>query len=221
MADTSGKRELSETQRQGVDERVARRTRLPKVEPRQKSDDKTPRRPADNSPMQTSRGRASVRRQGKRNKLHADKFKEDVDKIATLDPAKLAAIVEGLSDPVRHSLTLRSLGTDQAKHVDEVIHNVWMPRLIERYAGICKPVLKEELALFDKAAGLYNEMKEWGAHFCWIERVTKPGMIIYKACTDPTPSDVYTERRGMDDRNLILSTDRANIIQIVTESDNV
>ena len=219
---------ISETQPKGATERVARTTRAKRADPPIKNDDKTPKKPANNDPIKTARGKASVRRQGERNKRHADKFKEDIDPsikaMLQAEGAALAEMVEKLDDPIRESIKVKKFfgedNSDQLRRIDEAIRNIWSNRLIERYAGVCKPGLRDELALFDKAAKLFEELRDWGAKFCWIERVHKPSMVIYKACTDSTPSDTYMERRSMEDRNLILSSDRANIIQIATESDN-
>ena len=220
---------LNETQPQGVRERVARKIRLPKVHPPTKNIDSTPHRPANNDPTNTSRGRASVRRQGKRNKMHATKFrKEAMKEVAVLDDATIAEWVKGLEDPIAASIGINELMTesidlkDKYVHINSIIKNVWNNQLIERVAGMASyKNISQELAVFDTAVKMLAEMKDWGIPFCWIERVLNSNVVIYKACGDWPPSKVFIEHRLCEDRHVILSTDRAKIIEIITETNNV
>lgn len=207
---------LTETQRQGVEERIARRTRLPRVHPRRRGHDLTPRRPADNDPTRTARGRASVRRQGKRNKLHSERFKvraEDINMALSANPAHAAEMAEYLEDPIAECKRIKE--DKELSRVAEIIHNVWESKLIERYAGVCRKNLRDEMTMFDKAVELFNEAREWGAKLVWMERIERSDCVIYKVCSDNSPSETYMTRRSMGDRNVILSpTDRAKIIEI-------
>jgi len=199
-------------------ERIHRHTRLPNPEPTERNFDQTPHRPANNDPTKTGRGKMSVRRQGLKNKRNAAKFKKHGakavvadDVIKSLDdPTQAVLLAEQLDDPVSDYKQI----VESCPRAAELIKNVWASRLIERYAGMCAPTMENELALFDKVAVLFEELKGWGDGVAWIERVQLPGCIVYKACYDGAPSEVFAERRGMDDRHLILSNDRANIIQI-------
>lgn len=212
---------ITEAQTQGTKERVDRRTRPPKVTPPEKDMDQTPHKDADNDPTKTSRGRAAVRRQGERNKKRANKFaekrrfsSESLNKMVQVDDSEAAKIAGMMDDPI---LSLNE-ATDAGEHkLAEIISHVWEGMPLERYAGIAKQNdLKSELAAFDRAVALREGMDRTGNDLCWIERVSKSGgIVVYKSCSDKKPSKLYESHRESKDRELILSTDRANIIRIV------
>lgn len=219
--------EVSEAQRQGTDERVARRTRLPKVTPPDRSEkDLTPRRDADNSPMQTSRGKASVRRQGKRNKKNAASFKryaEAIEFFKAIDdegPDEIAERVNQLSDPVSATKLAEIFareGYPEYTRIAETIRNVFEGKSVELLGSVCQAgVLDAEILCFEEAQNKGHELKEWGVPFVWLERVEKRGAVIYKAVGDYPPSTLYEDRRGSDDRIILpLDSDKAKIIEIV------
>jgi hypothetical protein len=206
---------VNEAQVQGTKERVDRRTRLPKITPATPKFDLTPHKPADNDPTKTARGRMAVKQRGKQNKRHAKKFvKEDLNLMAESTDADAAVIASAFEDPIAALIEAKKVGDTR---LTSVIKNVWEGMPLERYAGMAKEGdLDGELAVFDHAVTLREDMGLTGNDFCWIERIRKPGgMVIYKTCSDKTPSDVYAESKESMDRDLILSVDRANIIRIV------
>lgn len=218
---------IDETQSQGLGERVARRTRVVTPEPPIKMMDKTPKRPADNSPMKTSRGRAAVKRRGSINKSHPKQFKESsefIDAMLCTDAGRdgMASASMSLDDPVSESSLIESIiasnpgskHIDKLKYINEVIHNVWEGKLYQRSIGIAN-TRDGELVVFGQAAAALAEAKKWGYNLCWIERIRKAGVVIYKVFGDTTPSEVFMEHKNCSDRDVILSTNRANIIQII------
>lgn len=195
---------IDEALQKAVDERIFRRTRPKNVIPSTKSHDLTPHREANTSPNKTSRGKAAVRRRGKKNKIHRDRFKiEDIAKIMGDDYTVIVEMVENLEDPISEHARIKDIGLDENKsnRLGEIIKNVWSSRYIEKYIGICKP--GDDFLMADSVKAL-NEMKEWGIRLCWIEEINKSGFVIYRVCGDQIPSDTYNERRNMDDRRLIL-----------------
>jgi len=218
--------EITETQRQGVDERVARKVRVKKVTPRTKNIDATPHRPANNDPTKTSVGKAAVRRQGKRNKAHPERFAENkivstafIEAAINATRGQIVKMAESIN-PISESIAIRKAveqygdGDGKLSKIDEIIHNVWGDTLIVEYAGIAVDK-QSDLTTFDNAASILNEMNNWGVEFCWIERIRNNNANIYKVYGDTTPSKTYSEHKGLSDRDLILSGDRANIIQII------
>jgi hypothetical protein len=213
---------LLEAQRQGVDERVARRTRIDDPSPDIKMMDKTPRRPADNNPKKTARGKAALRRRIAHNKKHPEQFEDVIShiensilegKAVECSDADIAKWAESI-DPIAVSSLISEWNNSELSKINEIIHNVWDKQLLELYVGIANG-RDSELKMFDEAAELLAQVKEWGHKLCWIERIEKPSYAIYKVCGDVVPSNVFVERRASDDRNVILSGDRANIIEIV------
>ena len=217
---------LDEAQRQGTDERVARRTRLTKVTPPDKGEkDLTPRRDADNDPTQTSRGRASVRRQGDKNKKHAASFKryaEAIEFFKTIEDIEPQEVVERagqLSDPVsatKLAEIFAKAGHDEYARIAETIRNVFEGKSVELLGSVCKPGLDNELTCFEEAQVKGQELKEWGSPFVWLERVERHGAVIYKAVGDYPPSTLYEDRCDSGDRIILpLDSDKAKIIEIV------
>ena len=210
---------IVETQPQGVGERIDRKVRPPKVTPTtKKPTEKTPRRPANNDPTKTPRGKAALKKQIKKNKAHPEKFEGKspfLDKALMVERDDVISLVDKI-DPIAESKIIRSLmehGDSDGKlvQIDEVIHNVWSTRYIEKHIGVAKS-RSDELKVFSDAGSVLDEFKNWGAQVCWIERIRKPGFAIYKVCADAIPSKVYMEHRADSSRDLILSTDHANII---------
>jgi len=209
---------IDETQPQGVREKLARKVRPPKVTPPTKSHDKTPKRPANNDPTQTPRGRASVRRQIRQNKKHPERFEGKstfLDKAIIAERNDIIPMVDKI-DPIVESKIIQGLMEDgdpdgKLAQISEVIRNIWSTRFIEKHIGIAK-TRDDELKVFHSAGEILNEFKDWGAKICWIERIRKSGFVVYKVCADSAPSQIYMERKKNADRDLILSADHANII---------
>jgi hypothetical protein len=225
------KKPMTEAQNQGTIERVHRRTRLPKVTPASKdSRDLTPRKPANNDPTKTGRGKNALKRQIKKNKRNAHKFKtrysEAVELFDSLRPDGswksddlIAESVSKIEDPIAaHKLAVELSSKDvKFGSVAETIHNIFEDQLIELTAAVCNAgKIDEELESFEKAQSLLSEIKDWGAPFMWIERFEKNGVVIYKAVGDYPPSAVYEERCGDKNRTILPhDADKSKIIQVV------
>lgn len=218
---------IDETQSQGLGERVSRRTRVATPEPPIKMMDKTPKRPADNSPLKTSRGRASVRRRVEKNKSHPKQFKESssfIDAVIDTDASRdaIADAALDIDDPIAESKLIEGIISDnpeskhinKLRHINEVIHNVWENRLYQCHIGVAN-TKDGEMVVFGNAADAMAEAKKWGYKLCWIERIKRDGFVIYKVCGDAAPSKIFMEHKNRSDRDVILSADRANIIQII------
>lgn len=220
--------EIDEAQAQGVGERVARRTRMPKVTPTSRNMDQTPRKPANNDPTKTPRGKVAVKRRGEKNKKDSDKFREQAcsDACESLlkcdDDEQVAVAAESLQNPIAVCRELREIGDERATRIESIVRNVRSTTPSEQVvSGLIRPTVKDELGAFDKSIAALNEAIEWGYKFGWIERIPlKGGIISYKVCADNTPSELYMERKQMKDRDVLRPRDRSNIIQIAMESSN-
>lgn len=247
--------DISEAQKRGVDERLARRTRIDKVTPADKNFDNTPKHDADNDPTQTARGRQALKKRIKSNKKNANKFKKYVEDICAklgidnaiaeeyisntmptrifnydklyklsgdyraamlaLESDDLNLLVNNLANPIDEYSIFESIDDDKARIVCDVIKNVWLNKQYSRSVGIASNnKLDTELVVFDEAIKLKNRLKDFGYGHVWVERIRKPGYIGYKVYGDKTPSNTYMEHKSLNDRDLILSNDRSNIIQI-------
>jgi len=219
------RKKLMEGLPKGTDERVLRNIRPPKVTPSAKSNDKTPRKPANNDPTKTARGKAAVKKRGEENKKHPEKFLEHASeflkRVVELDWEDVAPAVADLRDPIEELNHISGLidefgHNDTLLRIKDTIRNVWEDRAVERYVGVAKAKDHAELRKFDQAREVIGEFKEWGAKLCWIERICKGNFVIYKACGDPkVPSGLYTERKALLGNNVILPDDRSNISQII------
>jgi len=203
---------IDEAQPQGMGERIDRKLRPPKVSPTTKSFDKTPKRPANNDPKKTALGRKAIKKAKRHPQEGLSKFIGDALTSDRKQIAELAAHI----DPILESRNIKlAIGTsdDSGKlaEIGDIVRNVWSERFIEKHIGIANS-RSGELAVFDKSAKVLDEVKEWGTHLCWIERIKKPSFVIYKVCADTTPSKAFIECRNDRNRDLILSGDRANII---------
>lgn len=228
---------INESLPKSTQERVHRRTREKKIEPPDKNNDVTPHRPADNDPTKTSRGRASVKKQAEDNKKHPEKFAEDatdfIINAMELDESEIANLASSLPDPIYESNIIGKLieeyDIDKLEIIDEIIHNCWKSRPIERYVGIAlRSNVKQELEQFNRACQVIDEIKQWDTdnnRICWIERIIKhsgpsvalpSSYCVYKVVADyTTPSNVFAEAKIKEDRKIILPNARANIIQII------
>ncbi len=207
-----GEETIDEAQPQGVGERIDRKLRPPKVTPVTKNPaEKTPKRSADNDPKQTALGRKAIKKAKRHPQEGLSKF---IDSALTSDRKQIAELAAHI-DPILEARKIKSaIGTsNDAKLVEigDIIHNVWSEKFIEKHIGIANS-REGELKIFDESAKILDELKEWGAHLCWIERIKKPNYVIYKVCADTTPSKAFMECRNDHSRDLILSGDRANII---------
>jgi hypothetical protein len=208
---------ITETQPQGVGERIDRKVRPPKITPTTREPgEKTPRRPANNDPTKTPRGKAALKKQIRKNKQHPEKFESKfLDKALVAERNDIMSLAEFIN-PIVEFRIIRGLmehGDSDGKlsQINEVIHNVWSARYIEEHIGVAKS-RADELKVFGDAGLVLDEFKDWGAQLCWIERIRKPGFAIYKVCGDAVPSKTYIEHKADSKRDLILSADHANII---------
>lgn len=158
-----------------------------------------------------------------KNKKNAHKFKRVAEAAMELwdDQHAIVELLEGVDDPISESADIHKLiseGGDKTRllRLDEMLHNIWSGRPVERVLGLARRgKLDQEYALADKVLNIIEEMKQWGAPFCWTERIHKNDIVIYKVYGDYPPSKLYLEHQRATDRNVILSPDHANIIQIV------
>ena len=195
---------INETQRQGIDERIARRTRIEDPVPDEVNIDRTPKRPADNSPTQTSKGKAALRRHNKRQKMQTEGFIDGT--FSTDDKKTVAEYISKLDDPISESMYLEEIGTDAAKEINEIIRNTWGGKFVRRHAGVVADwsSIDDNNRVLGEAREIQQEMHDWGVKFCWIEKIAQPGCKLYVVCGDSTPSEIFAEHKERSDTIIIL-----------------
>ncbi len=207
--------------------------RPPKVEPATRNFDKTPKKPANNDPTKTSRGRAALRKRIRDNKKNSSKFEEAIKFITKImdyestngqemPGDKVYEMVSELKDPVNAHRLVGEVAKSPKKAsfwsgVQNTIRNVCEVKQFCLPISVCEAGDKDsELRVFEEAKEKANNLKNIGSPLAWIERTVRSNIATYRVQSDIAPSELYVERRADPNVHILTSdADKSNIIQIL------